>query len=99
MEGLASYRNGWEWAAEGIPSPRTRACKESHIGLGPHGRCIGGRWPPTRVAPLALLAALTLTFGCRDGRWAVPLWVWRCVNVLRSVATVLVAPLVPAVSA
>jgi len=32
MEGLASYRNGREWA-EGIPSPRTatRACKESYI--------------------------------------------------------------------
>jgi hypothetical protein len=42
MEGLASYRNGWEWAAEGIPSPRTRACKESHIGYQPAG------YTPTR---------------------------------------------------
>jgi hypothetical protein len=22
LEGLASYRNWWEWVAEGIPSPR-----------------------------------------------------------------------------
>jgi len=31
LEGLASYRNRWEWVARAYPARATRACKERCI--------------------------------------------------------------------